>query len=208
MKLFFFAAIAVLLTFAGCSTVERSPAFTQTDVKLTSQAHWIAEPANATVAHDDYDELWEAAIGAARWHGFRPDRLDYRNGLLITFPMVSKQVFEIWKRDTATIPDLTESTLATVRRTLRFEIEKRPDGGFECVPKVLVERFSEVERRITSVTQYRESFSIMENQGSRERDKGFLVPDAYWYTTGRDAALEKQLADGIQSRVRGMVARR
>jgi hypothetical protein len=187
---------------AGCSNVEQSPALTQTDVKLSQPAYWIALPAADTVTHDDYDQLWEAAVDAARWHGFRVDRSDYRNGLLITHPVVSKQIFELWRRDVATLPDMTESTLATMRRIVRFEIAKGDDGTFACVPKVLVERFTSTERRITSVTQYRESFNILPGLGSRERDKGVNIPETYWYTTARDEELERQLAEGIRSRLR------
>src|SRR5688500_12470852 len=86
-------------TLAGCSHVEQSPALTQTDPKLATQAHWIAQPATATVVHDNFDELWEAAIRAARWRGFKPDRIDYRNGVLVSHPLVSKQVFELLRRD-------------------------------------------------------------------------------------------------------------
>jgi hypothetical protein len=175
---------------------------------LATQAHWIARPATASVAYDDYDELWEAAIGAARWRGFRIDRTDYRNGLLVTRPLSSKQLFEPWRRDVATLPDMAESTLASIRRIVRFEIAKRDDDTFELVPKVLVERFTSTERRITSVTQYRESFSIEVGQGSRERDKGVNIPETYWYTTDRDDAMERQLADAVRSRLRGAVARR
>ena len=201
-------ALLVALTLTGCTHVERSPAFTETDKKTATQAYWLNKPANAVVTHDDYDELWEACADTARWRGFRIDRTDYRAGLLTTWPLASKQAFEPWKKDVVTISDLTETTLASMRRIIHFEIARLEDGTFECVPKVLVERYSSSERRITSVTQYRESFAIVTEQGSRARDKGFDLQFTYWYTTGRDEVLEKALADGIRSRLRGTVARR
>ena len=153
--------------------------------------------------------MWDACRGAARWRGFRVDRMDYRGGLMITHPLTSKQFFEVWRRDVATLPDLAESTLATMRRIVRFEIVKRDDGTYACVPKVLVERYAQTERRITSVTQYRESFSGEPGVfGSRERDKGVNVPDVYWYATGRDEALERELAEGMRARLPDEVARR
>jgi hypothetical protein len=192
--------------FTGCSHVHQSPALTETDQKLASQAYWIAQPANASVTHDNYDALWEAAIGAARWRGFRPDRIEYRSGVLVTYPLVSQQLFELWRRDTPNLIDQTENTLATVRRIIRFEINKRDDGTFELVPKVLVERYSSSERRITSVTQYRETFNIEAEYGNKERDKGVNLPTTYWYTTGRDDSLERELAKGIRSRLPNAVA--
>lgn len=200
-----FVALSAL---AGCSHVEQSPALTQTDPDLATQAHWIAQPATATVTHDNYDELWEACVGAARWHGFRPDRTDYRAGVLVTFPNVSKQLFEPWRRDVVTLPDMVESTLATMRRIVRFEITEVQDGTFQCVPKVIVERYNSMERRITSITQYRETFSINTAEGNKGHDRGVDLADTYWYAVGRDAALERDLAAGVRSRVRGIVARR
>ena len=152
--------------------------------------------------------MWEACIGAARWRGYRADRQDYRNGVLMTMPLVSKQLYEPWRRDVATMGDMTESTLATLRRIVRFEIKTLDDGSFECVPKVVIERYSSAERRITSITQYRETFSINTAEGNRERDRGVNIADTYWYATGRDAELEERLADAVQSRVRKMVASR
>lgn len=198
-----FAALVV-----GCTHVEQSPAITQTTKETTTQAYWLAKPDNASVTHDNYDELWEACADTARWRRFHVDRTEYRNGLMTTWPLVSQQIFEPWKRDVVTLTDLTESTLASMRRIIHFEISRQEDGTFHCVPKVLVERYSSSERRITSVTEYRESFSIETEQGSRERDKGIDLPYTYWYTVGRDDALEKVLADGIRSRLKSTVASR
>ena len=203
-----YALLLSVLLVAGCSHVDQSPALTQTDPKLVTQAHWINQPAAASVGHDNYDELWQAAVGAARFRGYRPDRIDYRNGMFQTYPVVSKQIFEFWRRDVASWPDLNESTLATVRRIVRFEIGKRDDGTFECVPKVIVERYSSAERRITTITRYRETFSIATAQCNRERDRGVELADTYWYAIARDETMEKQLADAVKSRVRDAVASR
>jgi hypothetical protein len=201
-------AALVAATLAGCTHVAESPALTQTGQKLAQPAHWLAQPANASVTDDNYDELWEACIEAARYRGFRPDRLNYREGILTTQPLVSKQIFEVWRRDVVTIGDQVESSLATERRIIRFEISRESDSAFRCVPKVLVEHYAAAERRITAIQRYREAFSITNVQGSKERDRGLDIPPEYWYVTARDAAMEKQLAAAIESRVRGAVAQR
>jgi hypothetical protein len=148
-------------------------------------------------------------MDTARWRQFKVDRTDYRNGILTTLPLESKQFFELWRRDVVDIHSLAESSLISTRRLVRFEIAKADESGnsFRCVPKVLVERYSSTEKRITSVTRYRESFDIEPNQGSRERDKGVNIPETYWYTIGRDAALERALAEGVESRLRGMASK-
>jgi hypothetical protein len=197
-----------LAALAGCTHVAESPALTQTDRTLAQPAHWLAQPANASAGHDNYDALWEACVEAARHRGFRPDRLNYREGILTTQPLVSKQIFEVWRRDVVTIGDQVESSLATERRIIRFEISRESESEFRCVPKVLVEHYAAAERRITAIQRYREAFSITNVQGSKERDRGLDIPPEYWYVTGRDAAMEKQLAAAIESRVRGAVAQR
>ena len=194
----------------GCTHVAQSPAITQTDQKIALPPYWLAQPANASVTHDNYDEMWDACVEAARYRGFKPDLLDYREGILITQPLVSKQIFEVWRRDVVTLDDQVESTLATTRRIIRFEIEKEgdDDGPFRCVPKVLVQHYAAAERRITAIQRYREAFSLTNVQGSKERDRGIDIPPEYWYTTGRDAAMEKQFAEAIESRVKKAVASR
>jgi hypothetical protein len=195
--------------FAGCTHVAISPAVTETDQKDAQQPYWLAQPDNASVTHDNYDELWEACTEAARWRGFIIDRTDYRQGILTTRPLVSKQIFEVWRRDVATIGDQVESTLATKRRIIRFEISRESDDEtFRCVPKVLVEHYAAADRRVTSIERYREAFSIETAQGSKERDMGIDIPPEYWYTTGRDEAMEKQLAEAVQSRLKSAVASR
>jgi hypothetical protein len=206
-------SIAGALLFAGvllvgCEHVDQSPAITQTDQKLAQPPYWLAQPPNASVTHDNYEEMWQACIEAARYRGFKPDLPNYREGILTTQPLVSKQIFEVWRRDVATINDQVESTLATTRRIIRFEISRGPDDTFTCVPKVLVEHYAAAERRITAIQRYREAFSLTNVQGSKERDRGIDIPPEYWYTTGRDAVMEKQLAEAIKSRVKNAVASR
>jgi hypothetical protein len=192
----------------GCEHVAESPSITQTDQKLAEPAHWLAQPATASATHDNYEELWQACIEAARYRGFQPALLDYREGILTTDPVVSKQIFEPWRRDVVTLRDQVESTLATMRRIVRFEITRESENQFRCVPKVLVDHYAATERRITAIERYREAFSIETAQGSKERDRGIDIPVEYWYTVGRDAAMEKQLAEAVQARVKSAVASR
>jgi hypothetical protein len=210
------AAVALLGagSLIGCEHVDQSPAITQTDQKLAQPAYWLNQPANASVKSDNYEDLWEACVEAARYRGFKPDLQDYREGILITQPLVSKQIFEVWRRDVTALDDQVESTLATTRRIIRFEITRdSADGGgaadtFTCVPKVLEQHYAAAERRITAIQRYREAFSLTNVQGSKERDRGIDIPPEYWYTTARDAAMEKQLAQAIESRVKDAVASR
>ena len=164
--------------------------------------YWLNQPPAATVVADDFTPLFRACRRAALASSFTIDRVDFRSGLMTTFPQVSKQFFELWRNDVAAPRDVLGSSLDTVRRTVRFEVRRRDDGRYEAVPKVLVERFSLAERRITSVARFAEMFTVERTEGSRNRDRGGELPDMYWYATGRDAAMEKRLAAAVRHDVR------
>lgn len=186
-------AIPVLLAVvaastAGCAT--DAPAIV--DSATTRPAYWL-DRAGLVAEHRDFNRLWDAAEQAARGHGFTLDRIDYRTGVLTTEPLVSKQFFEFWRKDVGTAAGTAESSLATIRRTVRFEFTKQDDGGYQVEPKALVERYSTPERRITSTHQYRRLLATP----SPER----MGSSAYWYPVDRDTELEGRLVEAIERRV-------
>ena len=70
----------------------------------------------------------------------------------------------------------------------------------------MVERYSFSEHRITSVTQFRDVFSLTREEAFRRRDlqanpgediSGTPPPD-YFYCIGRDSSMEKRLADWVR----------
>jgi hypothetical protein len=97
-----------------------------------------------------------------------------------------------------------ESTLGTVRRSVRVEVVRREDGTFEASPKVVVERYAQSERRVTSVARYTEVLGVDPLQeGSRARDRlGAELPLAYWYALGRDEPLERQIVEDVRRDLR------
>lgn len=204
------SAIAILATTqTGCILGRQNPAATQPattiDPKTAQPAYWLDQPAVVHVRSSDYDALWNACRLAAEADGFVIDRRDYRDGLLYTQPLGSKQFYEFWHGDVRTAHDLAQSSLGMIRRTVQFRITPRPDadgGGFEATPRVLVERDSLIERRITSVDQYQNAFAIQTMDVARETERsGAELPAEYWYAIGRDAALERHLADAIRDRL-------
>jgi hypothetical protein len=194
----------------GCARNARATATTfpatVTNPATTQPAYWLDQPANASARFGDFSQLFQASEDSARDFLFRIDRVDYRAGLLTTRPMVSAQWFEFWRRDTQTWDDLAESSLATIRRTIRFEFVRLDDGSFEVTPKVLVERETVAESRVTSPTNYRRVFHNeidprRRARGTRESDVGTRLPGRYWTPIGRDPALEEALARSIEKKV-------
>jgi len=200
-------SVFLITTQIGCLLGREHPAATQPataiDPNTVKTSYWLDQPAVAHIRSRSFDVLWNACRNAAQADGFLIDRRDYREGLLTTFPLASKQVYEFWRGDVVTVHDLTQSSLGMLRRTVRFDIARLPDGSFEASPKVLVERDSLIERRITSVDQYQNAFSIQTQDVSREVEKsGSDIPAEYWYPIGRDNALERQLAAAARDQLR------
>ncbi len=200
------------LTIAGCEAAEPvhsaavRAAVTPTDAHLATPDYWWHQPPVASADGADFQRLWDACEAEAHARFFLVDREEYRLGLLTTAPMISKQIFEPWRTDAVTPHDATESTLATIRRTVRFEIARRDDGSYRMVPKVLVERYASAERRL-AISQYQQAFSSPRTfADSPDLSGDTTVKDAvadYWYPLHRDPALERDLADAIRGRLHG-----
>lgn len=164
--------------------------------------YWLGQPTHASVMGFDFNKLCDACLDAARDEQFTIDRTDYRDGLITTRPQISPQFFEFWHRDAGSFTDVIQSSLQTIRRTIRFELSRSEDGLFTARPKVLVEKLSIVQRRITSVAQYRYVFSPLSTDATFTTSEGKSVPTRYWYAIGRDEAMERQLADAVARKLR------
>lgn len=182
---------------AGCNQV-RPPWHDQAETATV--AYWAGEPATASARSDEYASLWNAADEARRHYGFTAALRDYRGGLLTTEPKVSPQFFEFWHQELQSLDAVAESSLGTIRRRMRFEFSRAPGGGFVVEPKVIVERLSLTERRITSAMEYRSTLGPgRQEQFGPAAARG---PAKYWYALGRDAELEQALAKRIEAAAR------
>lgn len=176
---FSLAIVMVLLTgAAGCLSGARSdaPPVTNIDPQQATPDFWLAKPAVADISDADFYRLWNACRAEAHDRFFLIDRENYREGLLTTQPLISKQAIEFWRRDVVTPSDIANSTLATYRRTVRFELTRQADGTFTAHPKVLVERFASAERRLTAIYEYHTAFSGPWHLGMRRRMKAWRCP--------------------------------
>jgi len=177
--------MVLMLVAGGClSKRAATPAATQpvtmVDPALAEKEYWLAQPAVAEV-RGAFESLWDASEETARNFLFRIDRRDQRSGLLTTQPMISKQWWEVWRKDAGTFKDTQEATLASIRRTIFFQFKKEGDGSYSVTPKVVVEKESKVDAK------YRQD---MEG------------PSTYWYSLRRDEVLEKKVAEAIRKRMK------
>jgi hypothetical protein len=201
-----FASLLFCLGIPGCifkNPNPPSPRVTDIDPKLATPDYWLAQPAVTHINSDDFYKLWRTCRSVVHDRFFIIDREEFREGTLTTRPLVSKQYWEVWRRDEVTVHDIEASTLATIRRTVIFQITKQSNGTFTAEPRVLVERCASAERRLTAITEYHTAFSGPRPFGSAENDQGIVLPTDYWYATGRDNALERDLAAAINRQLRG-----
>jgi hypothetical protein len=170
---------------------------TTIDPAKATPRYWMDKPATAHADGSNYDRVWLACDAATRHYHFIPDVLNYRQGIMTSKPLVSKGVGEFWRNDVLDSDDRTKSTIATYRRTIRYDIEKKDDGRYEVDVKVLVERSSQFERRVTTGIQFRDSFGPYPPSAEFRSDDGAKQEAQYWYAVGRDETLEKALAQVI-----------
>jgi len=191
----------------GCASSSRQlvnapPSTMPSDVYPASRPTTI--PADMPSASSkDFNALWKACEKSLVARNFRIDRRDFRAGILTTYPLISKQIFEPWRTDTLGASSVLESTLATIRRTVRVEFtHDEATDTYIATPFVTIERYTNAGRRITSTAMYRSAYRRTEARGSREADQGLSMPSRYWYSLGNDPALEAALVKSTASRLR------
>jgi len=75
-----------------------------------------------TMSQRNFEALWQAAQDVLREHYFSIERMDRREGLMITEPLTGQQAWEVWRRDAATWYALAEGTLQTIYRQATVRI--------------------------------------------------------------------------------------
>lgn len=173
---------------------------TDIDPQQAEPEFWYTQPSAYQTRQAEFDRLWDTAVEVSRRLLFKIDRQDRRSGVLTTEPMISAQWFEPWRRELKTCGDVANSSIATYRRTIRYEFV-RQGQAYTIRPKVLVERQAITERRVSGALNrsYFRRDRELNAFGSRETDAGIFIPDSYWYAVGRDPALEAFLVRQIDS---------
>lgn len=206
--IFFFSlypsACILTLLLIGCATPPGVPSIDPIHAppQVATTDYWFAQPPSASVQATDYDKLWKICESIAEDKLFTLERRDYRNGVLTTRPLLGGQLLEFWRSD---IPDpysAAESNFTSVRRTIQFEIVNIDGDVYEVRPKVVVERHTLQERRVTLGILNRNAFGGAAVVGYSDYDPNVTRPVDYWYATRRDENLEGRIADDIRHRLK------
>jgi len=207
MKTAFFPLVCLLLAACAADPSDAPPvtrpSVMSIPIEQTSTDYWFNKPAVASIESADFQKLWDACRGTLVNNQFEISDENYRLGLMTTWPLISKQFFEVWRSDAGTVHDIMQDSLQTIRRSVHFEFARQPDGSFTAYPKVVMEQFIHPERRITVQAQYNQAFAAVGEAPTRENTEGNSVSSRYWYALGRDEAMEKQLANSVREKLRG-----
>jgi hypothetical protein len=190
------AATITALLVLGCAGTKVERTATDIPTEQATPEYWWDKPAPTRVPADDFDRAFDACQRAARDKSFVVAVADARTGTVITSPLTASQWFEPWMQDNTTSGDVARASLATLRRTVRFDILKTPDGKFAIAPKVLVERQTVVGRRVSGVVGANTFTAIDQSSLTAQTPEG-NAPPTYWYAVGRDYNLEVELGNKV-----------
>lgn len=160
----------------------------------------VLEPKALTTQEQEFQQLWQASRKVLIGYHFHIDRQDPRAGVMTTWPMTGKQIFELWRKDAARTIDSGESTLQTIYRAAKVNIRKKADSqDYEPIVEVFVSRSNKPIASIASTSDAYDMFSSRKRRkltGAQQADN--LVD------LGNDRALEAKLtADILKEAGRG-----
>ena len=163
---------------------------------------YVEEP---VLVSGDVDEIWQACQDQIKARGFRLDLVDRREGIINSYPQVSKQWFEFWCQDVVTSEDLVESSLHTVRRIIQIEMDDLGDQSYGLYCRAVVERLWRGTEIVSGRVQARE---ILGKSVGRIPVYGSGSPaeaaSEVWLPIGEDPALESSILQSIS----GILAKR
>jgi len=183
MRAAFFVTVGGILVCAapGCQAPPKPEGPTQTLMRIP-----------------DRDSFIDDVLTLLRELDFPPDEVDRQAAWIVTRPSTSGQWFEIWRRDVHGGYQVLESSLHTVRRRVRVDVQPSGSGEqsadeqtYRLRVTVHKERFSSPERQVTTASGALSIYSerLPTKEGLR---KGRMRGD-HWVPLGRDPLLERYL---------------
>ncbi len=150
-----------------------------------------------------FDDLWDACLASLKKRDFQIDRRDRRFGLIVTKPVIGKQIFEFWRKDTADFDDLLNSSLHTIRRTVTITITKPSSMQFQVDVPAQAQRASIPGDQLDNTA---EAFELLGRQGvpasPSKRDYARPQAEPLWVDIGREPALEQAIMTDITRRLK------
>ena len=139
------------------------------------------------------ESLWQISQAELKGRGFELDRVDLRNGVIETFPLVSKQWFEFWRNDVVDDKSLAQSSLHTIRRQVHLELLQNGDK-YDVSCSVRVEKLSNKPAFTGGTAQARQILASARRKSSRDAPQ-------QWIAFDNDHALEQGILCSIAKKL-------
>jgi len=190
--------ISALLAFSLCSCGRHSKP--------------IGPQRELTIAERNFEITWQASQDILKKYRFELDRLDRREGVIFTEPMVGKHFGEFWRHDDATMRDTVEGTIQTIYRRVVVTIRPTSPGArtWKAMVAVTADRSDKPAPQITTTS---EAYNMFVLPGGGEKRGRYLLDygkDELGKAKGGIVELgpDKKLAAEIEADISRLVAKR
>jgi hypothetical protein len=144
---------------------------------------------------DDFEAVWSKTVAVLDV----PFDIRMENRVsrtIVTDPVIGATLLEPWRSDTVGLSDRFESTLQTIRRSARVQIDPVPGRGFAIKLEVYkdLEDLAKPDRQTSGRAVFNNDFPV-----NRTRELVGPVPvPIQWIRRGRDTQLERVLLNRIR----------
>ncbi|MCD4823622.1 MAG: hypothetical protein K8S55_03375 [Phycisphaerae bacterium] len=102
----------------------------------------------------NFESVWQACRTTLRKYGFPLDRQDRRDGVITTTAASGGHLFEVWRKDSATIFNYRENTIQHIYRAARVQI-RRIEGTkrFSFTVEIAMARSDKIQQQFTDASE-------------------------------------------------------
>jgi hypothetical protein len=140
------------------------------------------------VKSDDFEMIWDRCVAVVDEY-FDIAREDRRARTIVTDPKMGATIVEPWYGDSVSLGERLESTVQTIRRFARVQVDPAPGGGYAVKVEVYkeLEDLAKPERQAGGRAVFDSDFPV---NRTREIVGPVPIPNG-WIPRGRDTKLEQ-----------------
>ena len=148
------------------------------------------------VSSTDFEAIWRETVAIVdEYFEIRSENRLART--IVTDPVIGATLLEPWRGDSVGLQDRFESTLQTMRRFARVQIDPLPGRGYSVKVEVFkeLEDMAKPDRQMAGRAVFNNDFPV---NRSREIVGPVPIPNS-WIPRGRDTKLEQVILNRIRA---------